>query len=99
LLPPDQKELSRVAWKILSDSYFTDICLQYPPQPIAASCILLASEVLNTPIQDPSASFPWWSLLSSEICKEDLEGSRFRFKMTISEESRSEFSIITPEPQ
>jgi cyclin-C len=38
-LGPEDYQLLQVAWRIVNDSYRTDVCLMYPPSLIALACL------------------------------------------------------------
>jgi len=66
----DKKELARIAWKVLSDSYFTDVCLQFPPQTIAAGSLYFAAQCLRLNFHGVS----WWDSLDTDIRLEEIKG-------------------------
>ena len=41
------KELAQAAWNFVNDSFQTILCLQYPPQKIAAACIHLSAKCIK----------------------------------------------------
>lgn len=58
-------EVARKAWYYLNDSYNTTLCIHFPPNSIAISCIYLAMRMLKVPM--PSYSF--WILMETPINK------------------------------
>jgi len=69
----DLRELARVGWRIISDSYFTDVCLQFPPQTIAAASLFLAAKITRFDF----GGMQWWTTLDPEIRIEEIQGSTF----------------------
>jgi len=67
---PDLRELARVGWRILADSYFTDVCLQFPPQTIAAASLFLAAKITRSDF----GGMQWWTTLDPEIRIEEIQG-------------------------
>lgn len=59
-----EKKLAQTAWNFVNDSLRTTLCLQYPPDNIAAAAIYLASKYLETPL--PSQPEPWQKLLNTD---------------------------------
>jgi len=70
----DQKELANIAWKFLSDLYFTTICLQYEPQQIAAATLYLASTIENIPLDSFVDQLPWFHFLSPTLEFQTIQG-------------------------
>jgi cyclin T len=55
-----EKKLAQTAWNFVNDSLRTTLCLQYPPDKIAAAAIYLASRYLESPLPsqpDPQSIF------------------------------------------
>lgn len=50
-----------VARAVLNDSYRTDLCLLYPPQPIALACMHVASVLAQHSLK------PWLQSLSCDL--------------------------------
>ena len=44
-LCPDDPVFLQVAWRIVNDSFRTDICLMYPPSLIALACLNIACAI------------------------------------------------------
>lgn len=65
----EKSGVSTIAWAILRDSYHGTICLEYPPEIIALSCISLAFKFckLKVPFRH---EVPWWKALYKD-CKDD----------------------------
>lgn len=55
---PSLEKIAQMSWGYLNDSYRTSLCLYYPGQMIAISCIYVSMRKLNLNI----GSAPWWCL-------------------------------------
>jgi hypothetical protein len=57
------KDISKLTWAYLNDSYRTKVCLYYPSQMIASACIYLSIKKLD--LNMPSVA--WWCLLETSF--------------------------------
>jgi hypothetical protein len=60
---PQLEKIAQMSWGYLNDSYRTSLCLFYPGQIIAVSCIYLALRKLDLSV----GSVPWWCLLEASL--------------------------------
>ncbi|KAJ5078717.1 hypothetical protein M0811_14742 [Anaeramoeba ignava] len=58
------QELTQTAWNILNDSYLTTICVQFPPEVIASSCIYFASRLIDEEIV---RNVEWYKLFGTTM--------------------------------
>lgn len=72
---PQFRELSKKSLKILNDCYFTNVCLYYPSQVIAAAAVYISMKQIK--LEFPS--IPWWTLM--EARKKDLQDIEIELKV------------------
>jgi hypothetical protein len=58
-----QGEVPQKAWNYINDCYLTTICINYPPNVIAASCLYLAFRTTSTPMPKNI----WWAIFETSI--------------------------------
>ena len=61
---PEDSSLLQVSWRIVNDSYRTDVCLLYPPSLIALACLQMACV-----LQKKEVSKQWFTELNVDIEK------------------------------
>jgi len=68
------KEVAKIAWNYLNDSYRSTLCVHYPPHILATSCLYLAIWSTKTPMPKTI----WWAIFDTsikhilEVCAEIL---------------------------
>ena len=60
---PDDTALLQVAWRVVNDTYRTDVCLMYPPSLIALACLNISCVIQK------KDSKQWFSELSVDMEK------------------------------
>eukprot|EP00026_Physarum_polycephalum_P014764 Phypoly_transcript_15316.p1 GENE.Phypoly_transcript_15316~~Phypoly_transcript_15316.p1 ORF type:complete len:302 (+),score=32.13 Phypoly_transcript_15316:109-906(+) len=72
------ERLAQLSWNILSDSYYTNICLQHKPNEVASAAIFLAAKILQLEIPDGEEK-KWWMVFGADfsniedICNQIME--------------------------
>jgi cyclin C len=66
-LCPDDTALLQVAWRVVNDTYRTDVCLMYPPALIALACLNMSCLIQKRDAKQ------WFSELSVDMEKVFLD--------------------------
>ncbi|CAI5796010.1 Cyclin-Q [Podarcis lilfordi] len=70
----DRTPVAVAAWALLRDSYHGPLCLQHPPQHLAASVLYLALQCYGVEVPaDAEAERPWWQVFSEDLSKNVID--------------------------
>jgi len=61
--------IGQLSWSILQDAFHDPLCIQHPPQLVAATCCLVALEVVGVAVPRDDAA-PWYTELHPSCTKE-----------------------------
>ena len=70
-----QSHVTNISWAFLQDSFYSDLCLRFPPDTIATAMLYLALHCseLEVPGNTDVHTKPWWTIFSPRTNEKELQ--------------------------